>query len=75
MNKPPSDRTVEGVGLWPLACWGCEFESRRGRGCLSVVSVACCRVEASASGRSFVLRSPPRVVCQCVMAKPRKDRS
>ena len=28
-----------------------------GRGCLSVVSVVCCQVEVSASGRSLVQRS------------------
>jgi len=27
------------VGLWPLACWDCGFESSCGHGCLSVVSV------------------------------------
>jgi hypothetical protein len=30
----PSSRAVQGVGLRPLACWGCGFESRRGIGCL-----------------------------------------
>jgi len=45
----PSDRAVEGVGLRPLACWNCGFESHRGRGCLSVVSVVCCQVEVSAT--------------------------
>ena len=34
-------RAVWGVGLRPLACWGCGFESRRGQGCLSV-SCECC---------------------------------
>jgi hypothetical protein len=34
------------------------FESRRGHGCQSLVSVVCCQVEVSASGRSHVLRSP-----------------
>jgi hypothetical protein len=29
------------VGLQPLACWDCGFESRRGHGCLSVESVLC----------------------------------
>jgi hypothetical protein len=24
----PSGRAVDGVGLLPLACWDCEFESR-----------------------------------------------
>ena len=36
----------------------CGFESRRGHGCLSVVSVMCCQVEISATGRSLVQRSP-----------------
>jgi hypothetical protein len=34
------------------------FRSRRGHGCLSVVSVVCCLVEVSATGRSLVQRSP-----------------
>jgi hypothetical protein len=46
----PSGHAVYGVGLRPLACWDCGFESRRGHGCLSLVSVACCQVEVSASG-------------------------
>jgi hypothetical protein len=29
------------VGLQPLACWGCGFESHRGHGCLSVLWVLC----------------------------------
>jgi hypothetical protein len=32
------------------AVWDCEFESRRGHGCLSLVSVVCCQVEVSATG-------------------------
>ena len=36
----------------------CEFEYRRGHGCLFVVSVVCCQVEVSASGWSLVQRSP-----------------
>jgi hypothetical protein len=44
--------------LRPFACWDCGFESRRGHGCLSVVSVVCCQVEVSASGWSLVQRSP-----------------
>jgi hypothetical protein len=34
------------------------FESRRGHGCLSVVSVVCCQVEVSATSWSVVQRSP-----------------
>ena len=37
------------VGLRPLACLDCGFESSRGHGCRSVVSVVCCHVEVSAS--------------------------
>ena len=34
----------------------CRFESRRGQGCLSFVSVACCREEVCGSGWSLVQR-------------------
>jgi hypothetical protein len=33
-------------------------KSRRGHGCLSVVSVVCCQVEVSATSWSLVQRSP-----------------
>ena len=39
-----------------LPCWECLFESRRWHGCLSVVSVVCCKVEVSASNRTLVQR-------------------
>ena len=29
----------EAVGLLPLACWKCGFESRQGRGCVILVNV------------------------------------
>jgi hypothetical protein len=45
-------------GLGLLACWDCGFETRRGHGCLFLVSVVCCWVEMSATGRSIVQRSP-----------------
>jgi len=45
----PSGRAVQGVGLWPLACWNCGFESHIGHGCLTVVGVLSCQVEVSAS--------------------------
>ena len=41
-----------------LASWDCVFESHGWHGCLSVVSVVCCQVEVSATGRSLVQRSP-----------------
>ena len=37
-----------------------------GDGCLSVVSVVCCRVEVSATGRSLIQSSPTECVCVCV---------
>jgi hypothetical protein len=40
---------VEGMGLRPLSCSDCGFESHRVHGCLSVVNVACCQVELSAT--------------------------
>ena len=43
------------MGLRPLACWDCGFESRRGHGCLSLVSFVCCQ-EVSASGWSLFHR-------------------
>ena len=44
--------------LRPLAFWDCGFESRRGHGWLSVLSVVYCQVEVSVSGGSLVRRSP-----------------
>jgi hypothetical protein len=34
------------MDLWPLACWDCGFESLRGHGYLSLVSVVCHSVAA-----------------------------
>jgi hypothetical protein len=39
---------VYDIGLRPLACWDCGFESQRVHECSSVVSVVCCQVEVSA---------------------------
>ena len=47
-----------GIGLLPPACWDCGFESHRGHGHLSVVSVVCCQVDVSATSWSLVQRSP-----------------
>ena len=41
-----------------LNCWNRGFESHRGHGYLSVVSVVCCQVEVSATNWSLVQRSP-----------------
>jgi hypothetical protein len=53
-----SGRAVWGEGLCPLACWYCGFEFRRGHGCLCLVSVVWCQVEASGTNRSLVQRRP-----------------
>jgi hypothetical protein len=45
-------------GVRRLACWDCGFESRQQYGNLSLMGVVCCPVEVSATGRSFVQRSP-----------------
>jgi hypothetical protein len=49
---------------WPhglrcgFACGDCRFEHPRVHGYLPVVSVVCCPVEISVTGRSLVQRSP-----------------
>jgi hypothetical protein len=48
----PNGCAVLGVGLRPLACWECGFESHGGHGCLCVVSVVCCQVDVSATSWS-----------------------
>jgi len=69
----PSGRAVEGVGPRQLAWWDCRFESHRVHGCLSVVSVVCCKVEVSAKDWSLVQRSPTDCGASlCVIKKPRK---
>jgi len=50
------------MGLPLFPCWDCGFECHRRHGCLSLVSVGCCQVEVSKTGRSLARRSPS-VVC------------
>ena len=40
-------------------------------GCLSVVSVVCCRAEVSATVRSLVQRRPRDVCCECCVLSGR----
>jgi hypothetical protein len=58
VEADPSDHASEGVGLRPLACWVCGFESRGGHGSLSLVSGVCCQVEVAATDQSLVHRCP-----------------
>ena len=54
-------------------CWDRGFESHRGHGCLSVVSVVCCQVEVSATSWSLVQRSPTECgALLCVIFKPQE---
>ena len=53
----PSGRAVYGVGLLPFAWWGRGFESHRGHGRLSVVSVVCFQIEVSVTTWPLVQRS------------------
>jgi hypothetical protein len=63
----PSGRAAKGLGLRPLACWDCGFESRQRNGCLSLLSVVCCQVEVSAASWSCVQRCHNECgVCVCV---------
>ena len=52
-----SGRAVQGVGLRPLVCWDCGFESRRWPDS-SLESIVCCQFEVSATGWSLAHRSP-----------------
>ena len=54
------------MGLRPLACWDCGFESRQGHGCLYVVSVVCCQVEVSATGLIIRPEESYRLCCVVV---------
>jgi hypothetical protein len=55
--------------MWPLDCWDYGFESRRGHGCISLVSVVFCQVDISATGLFLVQRSPTECVCVCVYVR------
>jgi hypothetical protein len=61
----PVGRAVSGVGLRPLACWDCGFESRWGTD-VRRLCVVYCQVKVSATDWSLVQRSPAELdVSQC----------
>ena len=69
-------RAVKCVGLRPLACWHCGFESRRGYGCLVFFFLLLlCSVRqrslrrAGLSSRGIL---PASVVCLSVIPKPQQ---
>ena len=61
-----SGRAVEGVGLRPLACWDCGFESRR---CMEFCLPGRCLCDGPIT-RSRVL---PTVACLSVIEEPQKQ--
>jgi hypothetical protein len=58
----PSGRAVWGVGLRPLACWDCGFESQRGDGCLLSDRGLCDELITRPE-------EPYRVWCVCVWSR------
>ena len=57
------------MGLRLLACWDCIFESRRGHGCLSLVSVVGCVGRGLCNGQIPRTEKAYQVcvyVCVCV---------
>jgi hypothetical protein len=59
----PNGRAVEGVGLRPVACKDCGFESRRGHGFVSVISVVCCVVESLRGAYHLCRGVLPNAIC------------
>ena len=59
----PRGRAVQGMSLRPLACWNYGFESRRGHGCLSFVSVVFYQEEISRVGPVTRPEKSYRVPC------------
>jgi hypothetical protein len=52
-----------GMGLRLFACWIAGSNPAGDYRYLSLLSVVCCQVEASATGRSLIQRSPTERVC------------
>jgi len=75
MGRPPEPNDTSIRGVYSLSeyttCVVCGFSlagimgsnPAGGHGCLSLVSVACCQVEVSATGRYLVQRSPTECLC------------
>ena len=55
-------------------CWNCGFETRRGHGCVSLVSAVCCKVHITDHSSREVL---PNVVCliECYRKSSTRRRS
>jgi hypothetical protein len=72
---PLRSRAAKVVGLRPLSCWNCRFETRRKHGCLCLVSVVFCQVEVPATGRSLVQSSPTECVYVTSCDQGQRERS
>ena len=73
LRVPDADaggRAVQSVGLQPLPCWDCGFESHQGRGCLSLGCCVYFQVQVSATPDHSFRRALPNVVCLSVISKP-----
>jgi hypothetical protein len=57
------------VDLQPLACWDCGFESRRGHGCLYVVSVVCLSGRGLCDGLITRPEESYRLCCESQLKK------
>jgi len=70
VNAGSSGRAVQGLGLRPLSCWDCGFQSRRG----ACISVSRERFVSSGTGLCDGPITRPeesyRVVCLRVISKP-----
>jgi hypothetical protein len=59
----PGGRAIYGLRTAAPLLLEIWFRILPGYGCLFLVSVECCHVQVSASGRSLVWRSPTECVC------------
>ena len=66
-SKAPDKQRADhhGRAAWAWACGRSlagtgRFESRRGHGCLSLIIIVCCQVDASETDRSLVQKSPTK---------------
>jgi hypothetical protein len=64
LSAHPGNLAVEGVGLKPLECWDCGFESRSVHGCSSLV-FAVCGVDSSLAD-GLITRSE-ECLCVCLI--------
>ena len=71
LDTDPGGRAVQSVGLQPLPCWDCGFESSQGHRCLYL---GCCifRYRCLRWADHSFRRVLPNVVCLSVISKPQQ---